>query len=69
MGKAIQAIYRDLEYAKTLVQQRSIASSTPAAPDAAGQVADDDLDLDDWTFIEDDIDIGDDDDTVKRKQD
>lgn len=32
VGTAIQAVYRDLEYAKTLARQRSIASSTPFSP-------------------------------------
>lgn len=62
MGTAIQAIYRDLEYAKTLARQRSIASSTPFSPTPAGdgaeQAADDLGDIDEWTFIGDETDIG-----------
>ncbi|PWY91005.1 sterol 3-beta-glucosyltransferase, partial [Aspergillus heteromorphus CBS 117.55] len=58
---AIQAIYRDLEYAKTLARQRSIVSSTPFSPTptaktVAEQEADDDVaeaDIEEWTFVDD----------------
>ncbi|PYH40546.1 UDP-glucose:sterol glycosyltransferase [Aspergillus saccharolyticus JOP 1030-1] len=59
---AIQAIYRDLEYAKTLARQRSIVSSTPFSPTPAAktiaeQEADDDVaDIEEWTFVDDDTD-------------
>ncbi|XHF97473.1 Sterol 3-beta-glucosyltransferase [Aspergillus wentii] len=61
VGTAIQAIYRDLEYAKTLARQRSIASSTPFSPTpsakvSGGQEPDDD-DIEEWTFVGDDTDI------------
>lgn len=68
MGTAIQAIYRDLEYAKTLAEQRSIASSTPFSTNPAdeGAAQDDDLgDIEDWTFIGDDTEV----DISKRMQD
>lgn len=67
MGTAIQAIYRDLEYAKTLAKQRSIASSTPFSSNPADEGADhgDDWgDIEDWTFIGDDSD-----DASKRMRD
>ncbi|PYH97028.1 sterol 3-beta-glucosyltransferase [Aspergillus ellipticus CBS 707.79] len=62
---AIQAIYRDLEYAKTLARQRSIVSSTPFSPTptaktVAEQEADDDVaeaDIEEWTFVDDDSDM------------
>ena len=59
---AIQAIYRDLEYAKTLARQRSNASSTPFSPTpsatVAGHEADDDVaDIEDWTFVGDDTEF------------
>ncbi|KAH2011510.1 Sterol 3-beta-glucosyltransferase [Aspergillus fumigatus] len=63
VATAIQAIYRDLEYAKTLARQRSIASSTPFSPTpsaktAAEQDADDDVeDSEEWTFVGDDTDV------------
>lgn len=64
MATAIKALYRDLEYAKTLVRQRSIASSTPFSPTPSAQTSPDggDEDLDDieeWTFVGDEggIDI------------
>lgn len=63
VGTAIQAIYRDLEYAKTLARQRSIASSTPFSPKPSPNNADeaeatDDLDdIEEWTFVGDDTDI------------
>lgn len=63
VGTAIQAIYRDLEYAKTLARQRSIASSTPFSPKPSPKNADepeasDDLDdIEEWTFVGDDTDI------------
>jgi sterol 3beta-glucosyltransferase len=63
VATAIQAIYRDLEYAKTLARQRSIASSTPFSPTpsaktTAEQDADDDVeDSEEWTFVGDDTDM------------
>ncbi|WEW60514.1 Sterol 3-beta-glucosyltransferase [Emydomyces testavorans] len=35
--KAIQALYRDLEYAKTLVRRRSMAAASPSAPAPLGE--------------------------------
>ncbi|CAI7647446.1 unnamed protein product [Penicillium bialowiezense] len=64
VATAIQALYRDLEYAKTLVRQRSIASSTPFSPTPSARTSpdegDDDLDdIEEWTFVGDEggIDI------------
>lgn len=63
VGTAIQAIYRDLEYAKTLARQRSIASSTPFSPkpspknDDDPEAGDDLDDIEEWTFVGDDTDI------------
>lgn len=63
MDTAIQAIYRDLEYAKDLVRQRSIVSSTPFSPTPAAktiaeQEADDDVaDIEEWTFVGEDTDV------------
>ncbi|KAE8341698.1 sterol 3-beta-glucosyltransferase [Aspergillus arachidicola] len=59
---AIQAIYRDLEYAKTLARQRSIVSSTPFSPTpsaktTAEQEEDDMDDSEEWTFVGDDTEI------------
>ncbi|KAF7586947.1 Sterol 3-beta-glucosyltransferase [Aspergillus hancockii] len=59
---AIQAIYRDLEYAKTLARQRSIVSSTPFSPTPsaktmAEQEADDMADSEEWTFVGVDTEI------------
>ncbi|KAE8371490.1 sterol 3-beta-glucosyltransferase [Aspergillus bertholletiae] len=59
---AIQAIYRDLEYAKTLARQRSIVSSTPFSPTPsaktmAEQEEDDMDDSEEWTFVGDDTEI------------
>ncbi|RAL00675.1 UDP-glucose:sterol glycosyltransferase [Aspergillus ibericus CBS 121593] len=59
---AIQAIYRDLEYAKTLARKRSNASATPFSPTPSATVgehdADDDVgDIDDWTIVEDDTEF------------
>ncbi|THC91878.1 hypothetical protein EYZ11_008655 [Aspergillus tanneri] len=60
---AIQAVYRDLEYAKTLARQRSIVSSTPFSPTPsaktiAEQEEDDGMtDSEEWTFVGDDTDI------------
>ena len=47
---AIQAIYRDLEYAKTLIKHRTQINS--ADDDAAGGT----LDEESWTFIGDESD-------------
>ncbi|KAI9373290.1 hypothetical protein BJX61DRAFT_390729 [Aspergillus egyptiacus] len=64
IATAIQAIYRDLEYAKTLTEQRSTISSTPFSPTPTAKTAeeqnlDDDIaDIEEWTFVGDtDIDI------------
>lgn len=62
MATAIQSLYRDLEYAKTLARQRSIASSTPFSPTPSAKAspdhADDDIDdIEEWTFVGDDTDI------------
>ncbi|KAJ9306398.1 CAZyme family GT1 [Paecilomyces variotii] len=72
VGTAIQAIYRDLEYAKTLARQRSIASATPFSPVAKKEeiteptIDDDDVaDSEEWTFVGDDTDI----DISKRMRD
>lgn len=59
VGTAIQAIYRDLEYAKTLAKQRSIASSTPFSPTRAGEASgveqeDDGADIEEWTLVDED---------------
>ncbi|KAL2706204.1 hypothetical protein AAEP93_001454 [Penicillium crustosum] len=58
VATAIQALYRDLEYAKTLAQQKSLASSTPFSPTPTAKTSpdggDDDLDdIEEWTFIGD----------------
>lgn len=58
MATAIQSLYRDLEYAKTLAKQRSIASSTPFSPTPSARAAphhddDDDDDIEEWTFVSD----------------
>lgn len=64
VANAIQAIYRDLEYAKTLARQRSIASSTPFTPAESKEptverpVEDDLEDIEEtWTFVGDETDI------------
>ncbi|KAJ5386147.1 hypothetical protein N7509_008688 [Penicillium cosmopolitanum] len=58
VATAIQSLYRDLEYAKTLAKQRSIASSTPFSPTPSARAAphhddDDDDDIEEWTFVSD----------------
>lgn len=63
VATAIQALYRDLEYATTLARQRSIVSSTPFSPTPsaktmAEQDEDEDVgDSEEWTFVGDDTDI------------
>ncbi|KAL2868608.1 UDP-glucose:sterol glycosyltransferase [Aspergillus lucknowensis] len=62
VATAIQAIYRDLEYAKTLTRQRSTFSSTPFSPTPATTMdeqnaADDFADIEDWTLIGDDAEM------------
>ncbi|KAJ5156044.1 hypothetical protein N7492_008847 [Penicillium capsulatum] len=61
VATAIQSLYRDMEYAKTLTRQRSIASSTPFSPTPSAQASpdhDDDVDdIEEWTFIGDDTEI------------
>lgn len=60
MGNAIQAIYRDLEYATTLTRQRASVSSTPFTPtgtDGQGVAEDESEDIEEaWTFVDDDTD-------------
>ena len=58
---AIQAIYRDLEYARSLVKARAAMQQQSAAADAAGLTAIDLLDEagdfeESWTFIGDESD-------------
>lgn len=70
MATAIQALYRDLEYAKTLARQKSLSSSTPFSPTPTAKASpdggDDDLDdIEEWTFIGDETDI----DISKRMRD
>ncbi|OXV10789.1 hypothetical protein Egran_01449 [Elaphomyces granulatus] len=62
VSNAIQAIYRDLEYAQTLARQRSAISSTPFTPvgdDDQAMEGDDDLeDIEEtWTFVGNDTDL------------
>lgn len=62
MATAIQALYRDLEYAKTLARQKSLASSTPFSPTPTAKTSpdggDDDLhDIEEWTFVGDETGI------------
>ncbi|KAJ5130588.1 uncharacterized protein N7515_006627 [Penicillium bovifimosum] len=62
VATAIQALYRDLEYAKTLARQKSLASSTPFSPTPMAKASpdggDDDLDdIEEWTFIGDETGI------------
>jgi sterol 3beta-glucosyltransferase len=63
VGTAIQAVYRDLEYAKTIARQRSIASSTPFSPKPSPnnadepEASDDHDDIEEWTFVGDETDI------------
>jgi sterol 3beta-glucosyltransferase len=66
VGVAIQTIYRNLEYARTLTQQRLIASSTPLSPTQAKADTEDDFaDIEDWTLIDDEVEP----DTAKRARD
>ncbi|KAL2809204.1 hypothetical protein BJX63DRAFT_370462 [Aspergillus granulosus] len=67
VGMAIQTIYRNLEYARTLTQQRLIASSTPFSPTqtAKPDTEDDLVDIEDWTLIEDEAEL----DIAKRVRD
>ncbi|KAL5043545.1 sterol 3-beta-glucosyltransferase [Aspergillus fruticulosus] len=63
VATAIQAIYRDLEYATTLTRQRSSISSTPFSPTPSAKTSDeqnadaDIADIEDWTFIGDESDL------------
>ncbi|KAJ5735153.1 uncharacterized protein N7483_000278 [Penicillium malachiteum] len=63
VATAIQAIYRDLEYAKTLARQRSNFSATPFSPTPSAQASpdhadDDDIDdIEEWTFVGDEVDL------------
>ncbi|KAL3442571.1 sterol 3-beta-glucosyltransferase [Aspergillus insuetus] len=67
VGVAIQTIYRNLEYARTLTQQRLIASSTPLSPTqgAKADTEDDFADIEDWTLIDDEAEP----DTANRARD
>jgi sterol 3beta-glucosyltransferase len=57
---AIQTIYRDLEYARTLTGQRSSISSTSVTLTGSDEPVLNDDGLEDieetWTFVDDDID-------------
>ncbi|KAL4980410.1 sterol 3-beta-glucosyltransferase [Aspergillus desertorum] len=63
VATAIQAIYRDLEYATTLTRQRSSISSTPFSPTPSAKMSDEqnmddgNADIEDWTFVGDDSDL------------
>ncbi|KAL3477802.1 hypothetical protein BJX99DRAFT_121948 [Aspergillus californicus] len=60
VATAIQIIYRDLEYAKTLTLQRSTASATPFSPRTSTDVnpdPEDIADIEDWTLVGDDADL------------
>ena len=62
MATAIRSLYRDLEYAKTLARQRSLASSTPFSPTPSARMSPDDAgddidDIEEWTFVGEDTDI------------
>lgn len=64
MANAIQAIYRDLEYAVTLTRQRAAFSATPHSPTNAddqqtvgGEEPDDMDEEESWTFIDDYTDM------------
>ncbi|KAF7718639.1 Sterol 3-beta-glucosyltransferase [Penicillium ucsense] len=70
VATAIQSLYRDMEYAKTLARQRSLASSTPFSPTPSAQASPDhaDADVDDieeWTFVGEEAEM----DLNKRMQD
>jgi sterol 3beta-glucosyltransferase len=67
VGVAIQTIYRNLEYARTLTQQRLIASSTPLSPTQAAKPdsEDDFADIEDWTLVDDEAEF----DAAKRARD
>ena len=59
METAIQAIYRDLEYAKTLIKHRAATTagtSTNMTPDPIHHYDDDGNIEESWTFIGDDSD-------------
>lgn len=64
IANAIQAIYRDLEYAQTLSYRRSLASSTPFSPTPSPKggakndeesTIEDDLDDTEWTLVDEDL--------------
>ncbi|OJJ56851.1 hypothetical protein ASPSYDRAFT_33013 [Aspergillus sydowii CBS 593.65] len=62
VATAIQAIYRDLEYATTLTRQRSSISSTPFSPTPTTKTADENVDddigdIEEWTLVSDGDDI------------
>ncbi|KAJ6033355.1 hypothetical protein N7444_011126 [Penicillium canescens] len=62
VATAIQALYRDLEYAKTLARQKSLISSTPFSPTPTAKASpdggDDDIDdIEEWTFVGDETGI------------
>ncbi|KAL4808837.1 sterol 3-beta-glucosyltransferase [Aspergillus unguis] len=56
VATAIQAIYRDLEYARNMTQQRSSFSSTSFSPISSPRVTGDQSegDIEDWTMVGDD---------------
>ena len=59
VATAIQAIYRDLEYATTLTRQRASLSTTPLTatgenqPAGGGEEVDDVEGEESWTFVDD----------------
>ncbi|KAL5343411.1 hypothetical protein BJX70DRAFT_393976 [Aspergillus crustosus] len=59
VATAIQAIYRDLEYATTLTRKRLRGSSTPFSPSSSDEIDDQDIDddIEDWTIVGDDSDM------------
>ncbi|RDW72300.1 UDP-glucose:sterol glycosyltransferase [Aspergillus mulundensis] len=63
VATAIQAIYRDLEYATTLTRQRLSISATPFSPTPSAKTSDDQnpdddiADIEDWTFVGDESDL------------
>ncbi|KAL3468511.1 sterol 3-beta-glucosyltransferase [Aspergillus heterothallicus] len=59
VGMAIQTIYRNLDYAQTMTQMRAKASSASASPTQIAKlgVEDDFADIEDWTLIDDEIEL------------
>lgn len=59
VGNAIKAIYRDMEYAKTLVQKReSLAykSSGDGSEDTDNDDDEEDVEVEEWTLVDNDSD-------------